>query len=905
MRKMKTILVAMALAAGMLFGVFAGTAPVQAEAADISSYVKELIVYYKNYQETAQTDIDRVLDEMAKVDAEQAAVWEDIMDYWSYINTEMVVNIGTVPEGLPEDNSMAIVILGFALNADGTMKEELVGRLETGLAIAEAYPNSYVVVTGGGTAKENPDVTEGGLMGEWLLEQGLSEERLIVENTAPSTVGNAENTYKILNEQYPQVTSFVMVTSDYHVPRGCILFYSKCLLAAYELGGEPLELISNAGYYTGSNGYESISLQANGVSQVAGVNVSGVSVNLSELNSLKVVQNTMYQTGAKLDLSVTAGYSTGYAKDVTAQAVVEGFDAAVSAEQEVTVSYTENGITMSVILPLTAAEGSVVGTAHLEALIAEAEGISSSAYTKDSYAKLTAAIEEAKAVLEKTDLTIEDVDAAYAAITEAKENLVKKVNIARGMSVTANCNQGSAGKITNGTIGTGDYWASVDGGNVASADAEFIIDLDGTYDVDAIRVYPYWGGQRIYKYELFGSTDNENWFSIGINDSDEYITNAGVTHEMDVQISYVKLKGIETKVVGRDDINNIHIIEVEVYGEEPANIALHKPVISSGSDQSAASSSGATDKKINDGDRTTYWDAGLYANEPWAVIELGDVYQLDKINVITYWQRTRYYQYDLYASIDGETYTKIAGKDGTDNETVFGETFTFEEPVYAAYIKLVGLYDSGNSSFHLNEIRAYGEKAPADYTAVDEAIAAANALNRDYYVDFTAVDEAIAAVVEDLNMKDQAVVDAYAQAINDAVAALELKDADYSEVRRAIRKARKLNKKLYVDFGGVEAAIDAVEYGKKIDEQDVVDAYAQAIYDAIAALERKLPHWYKPNNNKPNHNKPNQDKPNQNKPNQNQGNKPGQNQHPGNHWGNDMKLWESSLDWIRPHQKLK
>ena len=254
-------LLALALALVMILGLAVSPVSVRA-AGDANPYIADLIGYYKSYQEAAETDILRTLDAMAQVDPVQAEAWTQIMDYWSYINTEMQVNIGTVPEGLPEDNSVAIVILGFALNSDGTMKEELVGRLQTGLAIAEAYPNSYVVVTGGGTAANNPNVTEGGLMGAWLLEQGLSEDRLIIENKAPNTVGNAENTYKILAEEYPQVDSFVMVTSDYHVPRGCILFYSKCLLAAYETGGEPLELISNAGYYTGSNGYESISLQA-------------------------------------------------------------------------------------------------------------------------------------------------------------------------------------------------------------------------------------------------------------------------------------------------------------------------------------------------------------------------------------------------------------------------------------------------------------------------------------------------------------------------------------------------------------------------------------------------------------------------------------------------------------------
>ena len=61
---------------------------------------------------------------------------------------------------------------------------------------------------------------------------------------------------------------------------------------------------------------------------------------------------------------------------------------------------------------------------------------------------------------------------------------------------------------------------------------------------------------------------------------------------------------------------------------------------------------------------------------------------------------------------------------------------------------------------------------PADYTKVDEAIAKANALNKDAYTDFTAVETAINAVVRDKNITEQGEVDAMAKAIEDAMAAL-------------------------------------------------------------------------------------------------------------------------------------
>lgn len=64
---------------------------------------------------------------------------------------------------------------------------------------------------------------------------------------------------------------------------------------------------------------------------------------------------------------------------------------------------------------------------------------------------------------------------------------------------------------------------------------------------------------------------------------------------------------------------------------------------------------------------------------------------------------------------------------------------------------------------------------PADYTAVDAAIAKAGALNRDDYTDFSAVDAAINAVDRSKNITQQADVDAMAKAIETALAALVVK----------------------------------------------------------------------------------------------------------------------------------
>ena len=129
---------------------------------------------------------------------------------------------------------------------------------------------------------------------------------------------------------------------------------------------------------------------------------------------------------------------------------------------------------------------------------------------------------------------------------------------------------------------------------------------------------------------------------------------------------------------------------------------------------------------------------------------------------------------------------------------------------------------------------------PADYSAVEVAKAAIPT-DLTVYTDesVAALNTAVDGVVRGKAFVSQANVDAMAQAIKDAIAALQYKGADYTKVDEAIAKANALNKDNYKDFSGVEAAVKAVVRDKNITEQSEVDAMAKAIEDAIAALEQK------------------------------------------------------------------
>lgn len=127
----------------------------------------------------------------------------------------------------------------------------------------------------------------------------------------------------------------------------------------------------------------------------------------------------------------------------------------------------------------------------------------------------------------------------------------------------------------------------------------------------------------------------------------------------------------------------------------------------------------------------------------------------------------------------------------------------------------------------------------ADYTAVNEAIDKVNALNKNDYEDFSAVTDAVNAVEYDKDYTEQETVEGYAKAIEKAIKALKLRSADYTAVDEALTKVKGLDAGLYRNFSDVTAAVDAVDRDKNFKEQAEVDAMAKAIEDAIAALELK------------------------------------------------------------------
>ena len=232
---MKRILSAV-LALVIAFAAMAASAEEkQAEESEPQALIESLVVGYAAYGERD----GQALEALTAADPALGERWTRIMDLWE---APVTVN-ASLPEGLPEDDSLCLVTLGFQLNPDGTMRDELIERLKTLLAAARQYPRAIIVCTGGGTAAEAPEATEAGRMAEWLAENGVDAARILVEDQSVTTAQNAIFTFDLLEEKQPQVRQLAIVSSDYHIATGALLFGAEAILR-----DSPVRVVSNAGW---------------------------------------------------------------------------------------------------------------------------------------------------------------------------------------------------------------------------------------------------------------------------------------------------------------------------------------------------------------------------------------------------------------------------------------------------------------------------------------------------------------------------------------------------------------------------------------------------------------------------------------------------------------------------------
>lgn len=109
-----------------------------------------------------------------------------------------------------------MIILGAKVNEDGVSKT-LKLRLDKGIEYYNRNKNINIIVSGGQGKDEV--TTEASAMKNYLLENGVNEENIILEDRATTTLENIIFSKKIM-EDLNLGKKALIVTSDYHLFRG-------------------------------------------------------------------------------------------------------------------------------------------------------------------------------------------------------------------------------------------------------------------------------------------------------------------------------------------------------------------------------------------------------------------------------------------------------------------------------------------------------------------------------------------------------------------------------------------------------------------------------------------------------------------------------------------------------------
>ncbi len=110
----------------------------------------------------------------------------------------------------------AVIVLGAAVHGD-KVTWVLENRLNTAIAYLEAHPEAVCVVSGGQGPGET--VTEASAMKKYMLERGVAESRVYLEERATNTKENFRYAGEIIGKTVGAGARVAFVTTNFHVYR--------------------------------------------------------------------------------------------------------------------------------------------------------------------------------------------------------------------------------------------------------------------------------------------------------------------------------------------------------------------------------------------------------------------------------------------------------------------------------------------------------------------------------------------------------------------------------------------------------------------------------------------------------------------------------------------------------------
>jgi hypothetical protein len=96
----------------------------------VNELVKKGILFYKEYRNNAETDIQKIIFEIGLINKTLQIYWDKIFKFWKFIDNSLIINKEEISLDIIDDNSLCLIVLGYQLFPNGTMQQELYERLE-------------------------------------------------------------------------------------------------------------------------------------------------------------------------------------------------------------------------------------------------------------------------------------------------------------------------------------------------------------------------------------------------------------------------------------------------------------------------------------------------------------------------------------------------------------------------------------------------------------------------------------------------------------------------------------------------------------------------------------------------------------------------------------------------------
>lgn len=128
-------------------------------------------------------------------------------------------NQSELPANQLPDNTI-FVVFGAGINNTQPGKS-LRFRLDTAYSLMKEAPGSVCIVSGG--QGKNEVVSEASVMKKYLVEKGISSDRIYMEDKSSSTIENIVFSKEVIEENNLSGYSVACISNDFHIPRIRIL----------------------------------------------------------------------------------------------------------------------------------------------------------------------------------------------------------------------------------------------------------------------------------------------------------------------------------------------------------------------------------------------------------------------------------------------------------------------------------------------------------------------------------------------------------------------------------------------------------------------------------------------------------------------------------------------------------